>query len=148
MRERGTHPPGYVSCLLHDQVNVGDEVRLTAPYGSFHIDVSARTPIVLISGGVGLTPMISMFKKAIHDPQRQVVFVHGARNGAVHAMRDRLRETAAAHANFHLVVFYGEPLPQDTQGRDYDRAGIVDVNLIESSILLPGADYYICEIPE
>ncbi|SKC99448.1 Ferredoxin-NADP reductase [Burkholderia sp. YR290] len=140
----GAYPPGYVSCLLHDHVNVGDEVRLAAPYGSFHIDVSASTPIVLISGGVGLTPMISMLKKAIQDPQRQVVFVHGARNGAVHAMRDRLRETAAAHANFHLVVFYDEPLPQDTQGRDYNHAGFVDVNLIKSSILLQDADYYIC----
>ena len=76
-----------------------------------------------------------MLKKAIQDPQRQVVFVHGARNSSVHAMRDRLREGAAAHANFHLVVFYNEPLPQDTQGRDYDHAGFVDVNLIKNSIL-------------
>jgi nitric oxide dioxygenase len=76
-----------------------------------------------------------VLKKAIQDPQRQVVFVHGARNCSVHAMRDRLREGAAAHANFHLVVFYNEPLPQDTQGRDYDYAGFVDVNLIKNSIL-------------
>lgn len=64
----GPHPSGFVSCLLHDHVNVGDEVRLAAPYGNFHIDVNARTPIVLISGGVGLTPMVSMLKKAIQDP--------------------------------------------------------------------------------
>jgi nitric oxide dioxygenase len=140
----GPQPAGFVSCLLHDHVNVGDEVRLAAPYGNFHIDVNARTPIVLISGGVGLTPMISMLKKAIQDPQRQVVFVHGARNSGVHAMRDRLRESAAAHANFHLVVFYNEPLPQDVLGRDYDHAGLVDVNLIKTSILVPDADYYIC----
>jgi len=140
----GPQPAGFVSCLLHDHVNVGDEVRLAAPYGNFHIDVNARTPIVLISGGVGLTPMISMLKKAIQDPQRQVVFVHGARNSRAHAMRDRLRETAAAHANFHLVVFYNEPLPQDIFGRDYDHAGLVDVNLIKTSILVPDADYYIC----
>ena len=140
----GPQPAGFVSCLLHDHVNVGDEVRLAAPYGNFHIDVNARTPIVLISGGVGLTPMISMLKKAIQDPQRQVVFVHGARNSRAHAMRDRLRETAAAHANFHLVVFYNEPLPQDVLGRDYDHAGLVDVNLIKTSILVPDADYYIC----
>lgn len=83
----GVNPPGFVSCLLHEHVNVGDEVRLAAPYGTFHIDVNARTPIVLISGGVGLTPMISMLKRAIQDPQRQVVFVHGARNSKVQAMR-------------------------------------------------------------
>lgn len=140
----GPQPAGYVSNLLHDHVNVGDEVKLAAPYGNFHIDVNARTPLVLISGGVGLTPMISMLKRAIQDPQRNVVFVHGARNSAVHAMRDRLRETAAAHSNFHLVVFYNEPLPGDTQGRDYDHTGLVDIGLIKQAILLPDADYYIC----
>ncbi|EEE00482.1 NO-inducible flavohemoprotein [Burkholderia multivorans] len=140
----GPYPPGYVSCLLHDHVNVGDEVRLAAPYGCFHIDVDASTPIVLISGGVGLTPMISMLKRAIEDPKRQVVFVHGARNSGVHAMRDRLRETARTHTNFSLIVFYDDPLPQDLPGRDYDHAGLVDVNAIKDAILLPDADYYIC----
>ncbi|WP_042884169.1 NO-inducible flavohemoprotein [Cupriavidus necator] len=140
----GTQPPGHVSNLLHDHVNVGDEVRLAAPYGSFHIDVDAKTPIVLISGGVGLTPMISMLKRAIQDPQRHVVFVHGARNSAVHAMRDRLREAAKANENFDLFVFYDQPLPQDTQGRDYDYPGLVDVKLIEKAVSLPDADYYIC----
>jgi nitric oxide dioxygenase len=140
----GTEPPGYVSNLLHDCVNVGDEVKLAAPYGNFHIDVNAKTPIVLISGGVGLTPMISMLKRAIQDPERRVVFVHGARNGGVHAMRDRLRETARTFANFHLIVFYDDPLPQDVQGRDYDYAGFVDVRAIRDSILLADADYYIC----
>jgi nitric oxide dioxygenase len=137
-------PPGYVSCLLHDHVDVGDEVRLAAPYGTFHIDVNARTPLVLISGGVGLTPMISMLKKAIQDPQRRVVFVHGARNSGVHAMRDRLRETAKTHVNFNLVVFYDDPLPQDVKGQDYDHAGFVDVKAIRDAILLSDADYYIC----
>jgi nitric oxide dioxygenase len=85
-----------------------------------------------------------MLKRAIQDPQRQVVFVHGARNSAVHAMRDRLRAIAAARANLHLVVFYNEPLPEDVQGRDYDHAGLVDVDRIKDSILLPDADYYIC----
>ena len=140
----GTEPPGYVSNLLHDCVNVGDEVKLAAPYGNFHIDVHAKTPIVLISGGVGLTPMISMLKRAIQDPERRVVFVHGARNSGVHAMRDRLRETARTCANFHLIVFYDDPLPQDVEGRDYDYAGFVDVKAIRDSILLADADYYIC----
>lgn len=140
----GVNPPGFVSCLLHEHVNVGDEVRLAAPYGTFHIDVNARTPIVLISGGIGLTPMISMLKRAIQDPQRQVVFVHGARNIKVQAMRERLREIAKSHANFRLTVYYSEPLPEDVPGKDYDYAGHVDVKAIKNEILLPDADYYIC----
>ncbi len=140
----GGQPAGYVSNLLHDHVKVGDEVKLAAPYGTFHIDVDAKTPIVLISGGVGLTPMVSMLKRAIQDPQRQVVFVHGARNSGVHAMRDWLRDAAKTHANFALVVFYDDPLAQDVAGRDYDFAGLVDVKAIKDAILLPDADYYIC----
>lgn len=141
----GTHqPPGYVSNLLHDSVNVGDEVKLAAPYGTFHIDVNAKTPIVLVSGGVGLTPMISMLKKAVQDPQRRVIFVHGARNSGVQAMRNRLREAAKTYANFDLIVFYDDPLPQDVKGRDYDYAGFVDVKAIKDEILFPDADYYVC----
>ncbi|WP_066735935.1 NO-inducible flavohemoprotein [Cupriavidus sp. D384] len=142
-REAGK-PAGYVSNLLHDHVAVGDQIKVAAPYGTFHIDVHAKTPIVLISGGVGLTPMISMLKRAIQDPDRQVVFVHGARNGAVHAMRDRLRETARTQPNFKLIVFYDSPLPDDVAGRDYDHAGFVEVGKIQPAIVLPDADYYIC----
>ncbi|CAE6775341.1 NO-inducible flavohemoprotein [Paraburkholderia domus] len=145
-REEGdaSTPPGYVSSLLHDHMNVGDEVKLAAPYGSFHIDVNAKTPIVLISGGVGLTPMVSMLKRAIQDPQRQIVFVHGARNSAVHAMRDRLRQTAATYANFKAVVFYEAPLPGDVLGQDYDGVGFIELDGLKDLILLPEADYYVC----
>jgi nitric oxide dioxygenase len=140
----GPNPPGYVSCLLHEHVNVGDEIEVAAPYGNFHIDVEAKTPIVLISGGVGLTPMISMLKRAIQDPERQVVFVHGARNSGVHAMRDRLREAAKTYDNFSVITFYDDPLPDDVAGTDYDYEGLVDVAAIKDMILLPEADYYIC----
>ena len=140
----GTLQPGYVSCLLHDHVDIGEEINVAAPYGTFHIDVNAKTPIVLISGGVGLTPMVSMLKRAIQDPHRQVVFIHGARNSGVQAMRNRLRETAKTHSNFKLIVFYDAPLPGDAKGDDYDFLGHVDVNLIKEAILVPDADYYIC----
>ncbi|MDR5857715.1 NO-inducible flavohemoprotein [Caballeronia sp. LZ062] len=145
-REDGdaTRPPGYVSSLLHRRVQVGDEIMIAAPYGTFHIDVDATTPIVLISGGVGLTPMVSMLKRAIQNPHRQVVFVHGARNSAVHAMRDRLKQTAATQPNFKAVVYYDDPLPTDVQGDDYDRRGFIDLNDLKDQVLLPQADYYIC----
>ncbi|BAO91525.1 flavohemoprotein (plasmid) [Caballeronia cordobensis] len=109
-REEGdaTRPPGYVSSLLHEHVGVGDELALAAPFGTFYIDVNATTPIVLISGGVGLTPMVSMLRRAIQNPQRQVVFVHGARNGAVHAMRDRLRQNIGLNNRDSQVFLGGE----------------------------------------
>ena len=63
---------GYVSNLLHDYVNQGDVVRITPPFGPFHVDMAATTPVVLISGGVGLTPLVSMLKGGVeeHRPRR------------------------------------------------------------------------------
>jgi nitric oxide dioxygenase len=146
-REAGPAPGqlGYVSTLLHDEENVGDVVRLAAPYGNFFIDVNATTPVVLISGGVGLTPMVSMLNRVLQSPgQREIVFVHGARHSAVHAMRDHLREAAARHSNFKTFIFYNEPLPGDVEGKDYDFTGFVDLDRITDAIMRPGADYYIC----
>ncbi|WP_193073626.1 NO-inducible flavohemoprotein [Pseudomonas sp. FME51] len=146
-RESGNEdqPPGYVSNLLHDHVQIGDRIRLAAPYGNFFIDVNATTPVVLISGGVGLTPMISMLKRVLQSPdQRHLVFVHGARNGRVQAMKSKLRQAAAEHDNFHLIMFYSDPLASDQVGQDYDYEGFVDVKQIVDRILLEEADYYIC----
>jgi nitric oxide dioxygenase len=145
-REGGIEPAqaGYVSTLLHDQLQVGDTIKLAAPHGTFYIDVHAATPVVLISGGVGLTPMVSMLNRVLQSPGRDVVFVHGARNSAVHAMKDHLRQTARQHPHFKAINFYNEPLPEDQQGRDFDYPGLVDVNLIADAIMLPDADYYIC----
>lgn len=137
-------PAGKVSCLLHDHIEVGDELLIAPPYGNFHIDTRAETPIVLISGGVGLTPMVSMLKTALQNPARQVVFVHGARNSRVQAMRNRLREAERENESFRVIVFYDEPLPGDREGADYDYPGLVDVKRIRDEILLPDADYYIC----
>lgn len=137
-------PAGYVSNLLHTQIKVGDPLKLAAPYGDFYIDVNATTPVVLISGGVGVTPMISMLKRVLLTPQRQVVFVHAARNSSVQAMREKLRNAATLNANLKLIVFYDDPLPTDVEAQDYDYQGYVDLARISGEILSPDADYYIC----
>ena len=137
-------PAGYVSNLLHTQIKVGDRLKLAAPYGNFYIDVNATTPVVLISGGVGVTPMISMLKRVLLTPERQVVFAHAARNSSVQAMREKLRNAAAINADLKLIVFYDEPLPVDVQGKDYDYLGQINLTNISGEILLPDADYYIC----
>ncbi len=97
---------------------------------SHHIDRMRRATLRMHRG-----TLISMLKRALQDPHRKVVFVHGARNSGVYAMRDRLRETAATNSNF---------LPADVQGRDYDHAGFVEIGRIKQAILQPDADYYIC----
>jgi nitric oxide dioxygenase len=145
-RESGDteHSAGYVSNLLHDLVNTGDVVRIAPPFGDFHVDMEATTPVVLISGGVGLTPLVSMLKAVLKNTDREVVFVHGARNSSVHAMKDRLRGAADTNRRLTSIVFYDAPLETDVPGYDHDYVGMVDLRRISQAVLKPDADYYIC----
>lgn len=142
--EGAAEAAGYVSNLLHDHANTGDTVRLTPPFGAFHLDRSRATPVVLVSGGVGLTPLVSMLKWLLRDSEREVVFVHGARNGSVHAMKDRIDAVAQTHRRLTSIVFYDAPLPSDALGYDYQHAGPVDLARVAGQAVKPEADYYLC----
>jgi nitric oxide dioxygenase len=142
--EGEAHAAGYVSNLLHDHVKTGDIVRITPPFGVFHVDMAATTPVVLVSGGVGLTPLVSMMKAVLRNTDREVVFVHGARNGRVHAMKERLQASADTNRRLTSIVFYENPDDDDIAGYDYDHAGRVDLRSIADSVLKPDADYYLC----
>lgn len=135
---------GDVSNLLHDHVHRGDVIKITPPFGAFHVDMQATTPVVLVSGGVGLTPLVSMLKTLLRNTDRQVVFVHGARNGKVHAMRERIKAAADTNRRLTSIVFYDAPLDDDVQGYDYDHVGLIDLRRIADVVLVPDADYYIC----
>jgi nitric oxide dioxygenase len=137
--------PGHVSNLLHAGVEEGTIVHVSAPMGDFTLDRKKTTPVVLMSGGVGVTPMTSMLSTLLADgSERSVTFVHACRNGRVHAFREWLDETTASHANVKRVVFYEAVDASDRQGIDYDFEGRLDVAKIADRVVAPDADYYIC----
>ncbi|PPU77520.1 MULTISPECIES: NO-inducible flavohemoprotein [Xanthomonas] len=86
---------GVVSNHLHDSVDIGDTLELNAPSGAFTL-VAGTRPIVLISGGVGITPMLPMLAQGL-ETGRPITFIHCARNRDVHAFKDRIDAAAAAH---------------------------------------------------
>ncbi|GLU30689.1 NO-inducible flavohemoprotein [Trinickia caryophylli] len=140
-----TLPAGRLSTLLHDGVEEGAIVEVTAPMGEFCLDLDKTTPVVLVSGGVGITPMMSMLSTLIaQGSQRRVSFVHACRNGRVHAFKDWLAKTVAAHANVSRAVFYEEVGEGDREGVDYDFTGRIDFARIAGQAVLPDADYYLC----
>lgn len=102
---------GEVSRFLHDRVQVGDEVHLTAPSGNFILNQQQR-PLVLLTGGVGITPAISMLQPAL-ESGRQVHFLHGALNSQHHAFREHVDALAIQHDNLQISYVYSEPLPGD-----------------------------------
>jgi len=140
-----TKPAGQISNLLHDELHVGGHVEVSAPYGDFVLDRTKRTPVVLVSGGVGLTPMISMLATIVTDSAtRRVSFVHACRNRRVHAFREWLDDVVADHPNATKVTFYEEVDPNDVLDRDFDFTGRLDLAKIREAVLLRDADYYVC----
>ncbi|QGZ60651.1 NO-inducible flavohemoprotein [Paraburkholderia acidisoli] len=142
---RGEAEPGHVSNLMHDGVGAGTVVHVSAPMGEFTLDRTPSTPVVLVSGGVGITPMASMLATLVAErSDRAITFVHACRNTRVHAFRDWLQGIAAGHPNVRRAVFYEQVSPQDRCGIDYDHEGRIDLARIESIALQPNADYYLC----
>ncbi|MDD1967150.1 NO-inducible flavohemoprotein [Pseudomonas putida] len=99
-------PGGRASNFLHDNLQVGDSINLYPPAGDFTLSHSEK-PLVLISGGVGITPTLAMLQAAL-DTQRPIHFIHCARNGAVHAFRDLVEELAGKHPQLKRFYCYSE----------------------------------------
>lgn len=102
---------GKFSNWLHDRAEVGTELSLMAPCGEFVLD-GGQDPLVLVTGGVGLTPAMAMLE-AVVPTGRPVHFLHAARDGAVHAFRARVDALAAAHPNLQARYVYDAPRPGD-----------------------------------
>lgn len=109
---------GKVSNYLHEHLQVGDTLELFPPAGDFTLSASDK-PLVLISGGVGITPTLAMLDAALATG-RLVHFIHCARNGAVHAFRDWVDQRAARHPQLKRFYCYAEDdgvsLPADAVG--------------------------------
>ncbi len=132
-------PAGEVSNWLHDHVVAGSTLQVSPPFGDFAIDTESEDPVVLLSAGVGITPMIAALNRiAQHDPQRFVIFAHAARDAAHHAHRADIAAARAAMPNLQVVTFY-----EARDDADDALRGRMDVAALPSS---PRADtnVYLC----
>lgn len=141
-------PAGLSSNHFHDRVHEGDVLRLKAPSGHFFIDPDADVPVVLIGGGIGITPMMSMLRWCLAEqPTRVVHLYYGLRNSREHAFKQALETLAAAHPNLHLHVVYSRPVEGDTEGRDFQHRGHIDVELLRRTLPHGGHRFYVCGPP-
>jgi len=140
-------PDGLVSRHLHDAVDVGAVIESRAPAGDFMLTCNL-CPLVLISAGVGITPMVSMLHAAARDgSDRPVWFVHGARDGKHHPLADEVRRLAAARPNTTLHVAYSRPHAEDRIGETYHSAGRIDGALLARLGLHDDAHVFLCGPP-
>ena len=135
---------GVVSNYLHETVQEGDILTASAPAGDFVLE-EKEIPAVLISGGVGQTPMVSMLNTIVEQqPEREVIFIHGALNSQLHALRGEVEQVAKDHAGVKNYVAYSEPTVDDREAKNYDKEGFIDLNWLKSVIPNNGADFYFC----
>jgi nitric oxide dioxygenase len=100
-------PAGEISNWLHANVAVGTILQVTHPFGEFTPDTESDQPLVLLSAGVGVTPMVSALRRVAEvNPQRRVIFAHAARDVFHHALRGEVDALAAVMPNLSVVSFY------------------------------------------
>jgi ferredoxin-NADP reductase/MOSC domain-containing protein YiiM/ferredoxin len=135
---------GAASRYLHQHVKVGDLLEAAAPRGSFVLRDGTR-PVVLLSAGVGATPVLAMLHALAGERStRPVWWVHGARNREEHAFGAEVDALVGTLADGHRLLAYSRPGTEDTLGCDYDVSGRLDLAVLERAEVPKDADYYVC----
>jgi hypothetical protein len=138
-------PPGAASSYFCDIVKEGDILNVKAPTGHFCLDVAKTNPVVLIAGGVGITPMLSMAGAiAASGSKREAWFFFGVRNRREHIHKAELEKLAVENENIHLHVSYSKPGEKDVKGRDFHHEGRVSIELLKELLPSNNFEYYLC----
>lgn len=135
---------GLASRHLHDVVDLGTILDARIPSGDFVLPCG-RGPIVLVSAGVDITPMVSMLHALCDEgSDRPVWFVHGARDGCHRPLADEVRGLSAQRPTNSVHIAFSKPRPEDKFGVDYDSEGRVDDRLLREIVGETDAQYLLC----
>jgi ferredoxin-NADP reductase/MOSC domain-containing protein YiiM len=135
---------GTASSYIHDKVEVGDIVHASAARGSFTLR-PGDTPVVLLSAGIGVTPVLAMLHALAADAStREIWWLHGTRSGREHPFAGEARELLEALPRHHSTICYSSPDPQDRPDVDFNSAGHLDTRVLQEQNLPRDADFYIC----
>ncbi len=141
-RETG---PG--SRFMHDRIQVGDVVKVSAPRGSFTLG-EGTGPVVLLSAGIGATPVLSMLHAlASAQSSRETWWLYGARSGKEHPFAGEARKLLDRLPNAHSFIAYSKPSEEDRAGADYHARGRLNLSFLQSLEVPPQADFYLCGPP-
>ncbi|MPW37715.1 NO-inducible flavohemoprotein [Vibrio sp. B1Z05] len=134
---------GRVSNFLHDDLQQGDIIKVAPPAGDFFLQAQSDKPVVLVSAGVGLTPMLSMLE-ALQGSDKAVTWLHAAENGEQHAFKDHVTELCNKHSNLQQFTWYRAPLESDKQAEDFQFEGLIDLSQLNQQQLPNNAEVYFC----
>ena len=141
-------PDGLISTYLHQQIEPGDRVELGPPCGEFTLNPAAagQRPVVLLAGGIGVTPLLSMAKAWVESRlDVPLYFLQAARNSHTHAFAEEVRQLAGVgSAAVHTKVLYSDPVDRDVAEQRCDQRGLVDTELLREWTPYQQAEYYFC----
>jgi hypothetical protein len=138
-------PSGLSSTFFNEVVQEGDILDVKAPHGHFYMDMAKESPAVLIGGGIGITPVLSMLNTITRTgSKRETWFFLGLRDGAEMMFREHIEQVAAEHDNIKLQFCYSKPRKEDKQGKDYHHHSRVSVELFKKVLPSNNYDYYMC----
>ncbi|WP_024511143.1 2Fe-2S iron-sulfur cluster-binding protein [Bradyrhizobium sp. ARR65] len=137
-------PNGVAGTYLREHVRLGDVLDVSSPRGSFILQ-SAERPVVLLSAGIGATPVLAMlYALAGAHSTRQVLWLHAARDRQHHPFAAEVRRLMPALAHGRSYVCYSRPGPRDRKGEDFDATGHLSRSVFDEVGIPPEADVYLC----
>ncbi|HEV3387632.1 MAG TPA: MOSC and FAD-binding oxidoreductase domain-containing protein [Solirubrobacteraceae bacterium] len=135
---------GTASGYLHTRLAVGDHLDIAAPRGTFILD-RTHAPVLLISAGIGATPVLAMLQALAEEhSDREIWWLHGARNRREHSFAAEADTLLASLPNVHAHVYYSRPDPDDLAGRDFDSAGRLTASALAELEPPHDAEAYLC----
>ncbi|HEV2692483.1 MAG TPA: FAD-binding oxidoreductase, partial [Verrucomicrobiae bacterium] len=138
-------PPGAGSSYFTDVLKEGDILNVKSPSGHFFLDMTKSNPVVLLAGGVGITPMLCMANAiAASGSKREAYFFFGVRNRREHIHKEELEKLAAENENIHLHIAYSKPGEKDVKGKDFHSEGRVGIELLKEVLPSNNFEYYLC----
>ena len=137
-------PHGACSGFLHQSIDEGDILDVRAPSGHFYLDITAGNPIVLIAGGIGVTPILSMLNTLADIGSRREVWIfYGVTNGKSIIQQAHLIDLAATHPNFHLHICFSRPFKSDLADNIHLHTRI-NIDLLKSTLDSNNYEFYLC----
>jgi len=137
-------PDGAASGYLHSQVASTDQLEIAAPRGTF-ILAETEAPVLLISAGIGATPLVAMLHALAEEhSDREIWWLHGARCRSEHSFATEAKELLDSLPNVHSHVCYSRPGPDDREGQEFDSVGRLSSSLLAELELPHDAEAYLC----
>ncbi|GGF59192.1 hypothetical protein GCM10007301_18660 [Azorhizobium oxalatiphilum] len=137
-------PHGSASNWLHDHLQPGQDIDVRAPSGDFVLPEEATRPLVMVSAGVGVTPMIAMLEAAAEAQDgRSIRFIHGVRDGAARPFAAHVAALAARQGHTRLDVFFSRPASGDLDAPGHHE-GRIDIDFLQRETPIGEAHYLLC----